>query len=104
MQNKNGEIAFLVEILMGKREGQDAIQIAFAVSGLIAMTSYIPGEDANLAVVKGHAIFVLVEQHQVLWNFFISIRDLIQDKESHNTLPLRVLCDLHGDIEVNHSS
>ena len=56
MQDEHRQVAFLIEAFVGDGDGKDAKEVAFAVSGFVAVALHVPGEDANLVVVVGHAV------------------------------------------------
>src|SRR5512146_208534 len=47
-QDEHGQHAFLIEVLVRNRDGEDAEELALAVGGFVAMAFDVPGEDANL--------------------------------------------------------
>ena len=51
-QHKNRQRAFLLEVFLGNGHRQHAIQIALAVSRLVAVPFQVPGEDTCLAEIK----------------------------------------------------
>ena len=67
------------------------------------MTLHVPGEDANLVEVEGQAVFGLRQNGQVLRDLLFAVAHFIEHKVRYNALPLRVLCDLEGHVEINHS-
>src|SRR5271165_6400525 len=87
---EDGQIAFLVEGLVGDGRRQNAVETMIAISGLIAMASDVPGEYADLVEVERHAVFVLGEQHQVLWHLFLAVGDLVENQRSHRALAFGV--------------
>ena len=67
------------------------------------MALHVPGEDANLVEVKRQAIFGFGEDGQVLRDFLVSIRNLVQHEACDDALAFRVLRDVERHVEINHA-
>ena len=77
-----------------------------AESGLVPMPLYAPGKDANLVEVKRQPRLRRAQRshifrHQVIGNVGFGIVDSGKDVSTHDALPLGILPNLVGHIDVH---
>src|SRR4029077_2588639 len=102
-QYKHRQRAFFLEVFLRDGNRQHVIQVALAICGFVAVASDVPGENADPVIIERHAIFGFGQDHQILRDSLVTIRNLIQHKESDDALTLGILRDLKRRIDVEHA-
>ncbi len=100
-QHKHRQRAFFIKIFLSNRRRQDAVQVALAIGGFVTMAFYIPGVDPRLVEVEVHAVVRLGQQHQILRDFLVPVRDLVEHKKCNDALAFRVLRNFEGRVDIH---
>lgn len=102
-EDENGKGAFFAKILSRNGNGEDSIQAALVVSGFVAVSADVPGENAHLIEVVRQAIVRLAQEAQILWDLLVSVLDFVEDEKGDKALAFGVLGDVEGGVDVEHA-
>src|SRR5260370_36987629 len=103
-QDKGGQRAFVVKILVSHGDRKDSVELVLAIGRFVAVLLRVPGKNADLIVVVRQAVVGLGKDTKILRNVFlyalIRVFDFVEGEKSDQSLALCVLSTVERDVHV----